>query len=167
MKARRVKKLDSEGPLADNLERIVRVRLDELESFVPKALDPSKQEALHDMRIAAKRLRYILELGTPALGAYASTAAKRVKELQDILGEIHDYDVLIPRIEGRAGLEALAAHLRAQRVAEFERFLTFWEQLAREGFQARLEFAITERPQETTSSPDDDIGAVPSSPASA
>jgi hypothetical protein len=30
VKARRVKGLDPEGPLADNLERIVRVLLDEL-----------------------------------------------------------------------------------------------------------------------------------------
>ena len=62
MKARKVKGLEPTATLADNAERIVHVRLDELCSFVPQALDPAEVTALHDMRIAAKRLRYILEL---------------------------------------------------------------------------------------------------------
>ena len=37
-------------------------RLDELCSFTPRALDPEQVKALHDMRIAAKRLRYVLEV---------------------------------------------------------------------------------------------------------
>ena len=62
MKARKVKGLDPAEPLADNAERIVRVRLDEMCGFMPQAADPSEVVALHDMRIAAKRLRYILEI---------------------------------------------------------------------------------------------------------
>ena len=65
MKARRVAGLDPEGTLADNAERIVLVRLDELCSFMPRAADPDEVVALHDMRIAAKRLRYILEVCGP------------------------------------------------------------------------------------------------------
>jgi hypothetical protein len=99
VKARRVKGLDPAAPLADNVERIVRVRLDELYSFIPRALDPSEVEALHDMRIAAKRLRYILETTADAcFGPYAETAAKRARQLQDLLGEIHDCDVTLPRV---------------------------------------------------------------------
>ena len=69
VKARRVKGLDPDGPLADNAERIVRVRLDELCSFMPTAADPDEVVALHDMRIAAKRLRYVLEVTGPCFGA--------------------------------------------------------------------------------------------------
>ena len=68
MKARRVKGLDPTGPLADNFERIVRVRLGELQAFMPRAADPAAVAALHDMRIAAKRLRYILEIAHPCFG---------------------------------------------------------------------------------------------------
>ena len=62
MKARPVDGLEPDGTLADNAERIVRVRLDELCAFMPRAADPEEIVALHDMRIAAKRLRYILEV---------------------------------------------------------------------------------------------------------
>jgi hypothetical protein len=99
VKAKRVKGLDPAGPLADNAARIVAVRLGELRSFVPKALDPRETAALHDMRIAAKRLRYILELtAEPCFGEYAQTGARRARDLQDLLGEIHDCDVTLPRV---------------------------------------------------------------------
>ena len=96
MKARAIEGLDPDGTLADNAERIVRVRLDELCGFMPRAADPEEWVALHDMRIAAKRLRYVLEVTGDVFGPYATTATKHVKELQDLLGEIHDCDVQIP-----------------------------------------------------------------------
>ena len=61
MKARRVKKLEPEAPLSQNVARMVRVRVDELRQFTPAALERGAVEEQHDMRIAAKRLRYILE----------------------------------------------------------------------------------------------------------
>jgi CHAD domain len=105
MKARRVKALDPAGPLADNAERIVLVRLDELCSFMPRAADPEEVVALHDMRIAAKRLRYVLEVTGPVFGDYAERATRMTKDLQDLLGEIHDCDVQLPGT--RAFLEEL------------------------------------------------------------
>jgi len=85
---------------------------------VPRALDSAEVKTLHDMRIAAKRLRYILEVGAePCFGAYAQTAIKRAKDLQDLLGELHDCDVQLPRVralhdELRAA-DALEARARA------------------------------------------------------
>jgi hypothetical protein len=183
VKARKVRRLDPEMPLADAAERILRVRVEELYSFTPRALDPSEERALHDMRIAAKRLRYLLELTAPCFGAYAVTGAKRAKQLQDLLGEIHDCDVMLPlvrdhlealrtadaaelrRMAGDAddldpslaaraphrrayrGLETLIVHLGARRALLFARFLERWRDLQRQGFRARLEHALGERPQ--------------------
>ncbi|MEA2413014.1 MAG: hypothetical protein QOC77_3575 [Thermoleophilaceae bacterium] len=99
MKARKVKGLDPDGPLRDNARQIVDTRAAEVRSFSPAILDPRNVEALHDMRIAAKRLRYVLELTAPVFGEPAQRGAKRAKKLQDLLGEIHDCDVTIPRVE--------------------------------------------------------------------
>jgi CHAD domain len=102
MKARAVKKLDPEGPLGENAARIVQVRLDELLSFAPKALEPERIKAQHDMRIAAKRLRYVLEVTGFCFGRPADTARRRARDLQDILGEMHDCDVMLPRVRRHA-----------------------------------------------------------------
>ena len=98
MKARKVTGLNPDGPLEQNLRRIVSVRLKELRSFGPAVGDPTAVEALHDMRIAAKRLRYVLEMGEPVLGAPAGRGAKEMRRIQDLLGEIHDCDVGVPRV---------------------------------------------------------------------
>jgi hypothetical protein len=98
MKARAVKGLAPAGTLADNAERIVLTRLDEVCGFMPKAEDPAQVTALHDMRIAAKRLRYVLEITHPCFGAYAREAVRLAKDLQDLLGEIHDCDVQVPEV---------------------------------------------------------------------
>lgn len=113
MKARKVKGLDPEGTLADNAERVVDARLDELYDFVPAVLDPRRVKKLHNMRIAAKRLRYVLEVtSATCFGPYAITATKRVRELQDLLGEIHDCDIQLPRVQ------QIRAELSEQAVAE-------------------------------------------------
>jgi CHAD domain-containing protein len=99
VKARKVKRLDPDGALRENARRIIDTRAAEVRSFSPGVLDPRNVEDLHDMRIAAKRLRYVLELTAPVFGEPAEQAAKRAKKLQDLLGEIHDCDVTIPRVE--------------------------------------------------------------------
>jgi hypothetical protein len=104
VKARGVKKLDPSRSLGENAARIVQVRLDEMLAFAPRALD-GKMKAQHDMRIAAKRLRYVLEVTGFVFGKPADTARRRARDLQDILGEIHDCDVMLPRV--RQHLERL------------------------------------------------------------
>jgi CHAD domain len=99
MKARRVKKLDPGGTLVENAARIVTVRLDEMRSFVPKAFGDDASKAQHDLRIAAKRLRYVLEVTGFCFGDAADKARRRARDLQDVLGELHDCDVMRPRIE--------------------------------------------------------------------
>jgi CHAD domain-containing protein len=99
LRARRVSKLDPGRTLAENAARIVLVRLDELRSFAPEALEPDRTRPQHDMRIAAKRLRYILEATEPCFGRSATAARRRARDLQDVLGELHDCEVMLPRVE--------------------------------------------------------------------
>jgi CHAD domain-containing protein len=51
-------------------------------------------ERIHAVRIEAKRLRYALELAGELQLARTGTIVARLKAVQDILGELHDLDVL-------------------------------------------------------------------------
>lgn len=137
MKARKVKGLDPDGTLAVNAQRIAAVRLEELCSFSPRVLDPEEVEALHDMRIAAKRLRYVLELTKPALGPSAAGGARTAKKLQDLLGQIHDCDVMLPRVREHEAV-AVAAHLAARRETLHGRFRRDWKRLESRGWAEKL-----------------------------
>jgi hypothetical protein len=126
MKAHKVKGLDAKASVERNAARIVRVRIDELYGFDPAILDPTRIEELHDMRIAAKRLRYVLEITGHCFGEIGDEAEEFAKDMQGAIGEIHDCDVLIPRIEKeisalreqdavmltRHGLDALPVEVR-------------------------------------------------------
>jgi hypothetical protein len=98
VKARRVKKLDPDRSLIENAARIVRVRIEEMRSLAPKALEADSTKQQHDMRIAAKRLRYVLEVTGFCFGQSADVARRRARDLQGILGELHDCDVMLPRV---------------------------------------------------------------------
>jgi CHAD domain-containing protein len=67
---------------------------------------PFNVEKLHEMRIAAKRLRYAVELFTACWGERVAPFAARIAEMQSFLGEVHDCDVW---------LENLSVRLRGRR----------------------------------------------------
>jgi hypothetical protein len=55
-----------------------------------------------------------------------------------------------PHAEAWRGLETLCIYVEARRGLLFERFLELWRELEREGFRARLRYAIGERPEAPT-----------------
>jgi CHAD domain-containing protein len=54
------------------------------------AVAAERDTALHEMRKAAKRARYVLEVAEAALGKGARKLRKRAKEVQSLLGDHHD-----------------------------------------------------------------------------
>jgi CHAD domain-containing protein len=138
VKARKVKGLDPDGALVDNMRRVILVRLGELYGFADAARDPANVEELHDMRIAAKRLRYLLELSDPLFGREAKRAAKAAKSLQDVLGDIHDCDELIEVANERC-LDSLAAYTRGRRAGLHNAFVHEWSALEDDGLREALE----------------------------
>jgi CHAD domain-containing protein len=132
-----VEGLDPAEPLRPNAVRIVLTRLEELRSFAPAALEPSATTTQHDMRIAAKRLRYVLEIIGPCLGSEAKAARDAAKRLQGVLGDIHDCDVVLPRTEG---IESLQDPLRTRRELLYRQFTQLWRDEA--GAWTALERAL-------------------------
>ncbi|HVF28118.1 MAG TPA: CHAD domain-containing protein [Pyrinomonadaceae bacterium] len=81
---------------------IITRRWNELDELSSSLFNPFKVKPLHDMRIAAKRLRYALELFSECPGGDAlAPYAKDVADMQAALGELHDCDVWIKWLGGR------------------------------------------------------------------
>jgi hypothetical protein len=97
-KARRIKGLACNAPVIDNARRVIGTRLRELLSFSQYVDDPRNVTELHDLRIAAKRLRYTLELFRFAFPSELNGLIDEVKTIQEHIGDMHDADVMIERI---------------------------------------------------------------------
>lgn len=139
MKARRVEGLDPGAPLRPNAGRIIETRLTELLVLAGPAQDPAASRAQHDLRIASKRLRYVLEITGSCIGAEAEAALEAAKELQGLLGEIHDCDVMLP---SAGGIESLEILLRTRRELLLRRFQEFWAAESERGTWLALEQAL-------------------------
>ena len=57
---------------------------------------PRRTRELHDMRKAGKPLRYFMEIMEPAGGRDFGRCLRQVKDLIEVMGEVHDADVNIP-----------------------------------------------------------------------
>jgi CHAD domain-containing protein len=118
-----------------NVAQIVSVRLDELRGFADSALASNASEAQHDMRIAAKRLRYALEIFAPCLGEEAEVARAAAKRLQSVLGDLHDCDLMLTKVEQ---IDSVATILRQRREHLFQDFVELWQAETSKGTWAAL-----------------------------
>jgi CHAD domain-containing protein len=91
--------LHSKISLTKVQQELLSGRLAELLQASESLADPTDVEGHHFMRIAAKKLRYSIEALAPALGVIHEVALEALRNLQSLLGEIHDYDVWISRID--------------------------------------------------------------------
>jgi CHAD domain-containing protein len=60
-------------------------------------------DRLHDVRIAIKKLRYATELSRELSGSRAVAAIRTLKTAQDLLGRMHDLEILIARTRAVQG----------------------------------------------------------------
>ncbi|HEX8070730.1 MAG TPA: CHAD domain-containing protein [Pyrinomonadaceae bacterium] len=92
-------------------QEIIAARLRELIAGGRALYRPDNAHGLHDLRIAAKRLRYALELFDPCFESQLKEAAASVAHLQQALGDLHDCDVWLADLAARLkALDAPAAH---------------------------------------------------------
>ena len=87
--------LDPNAPTGQNARYIARIRLDEMYSWAADVDNPYEVRGLHNLRIAAKRLRYTFEIFEDVLPFTCQAIANELTQIQDELGALHDSDVLI------------------------------------------------------------------------
>ena len=85
----------TEKELQKRFIKIVSRLVSTIDSIFPVVLsNPQALEELHDLRIACKKLRYMLEL-LPNNNKLAVQTRESLKKIQDSLGSIHDSDFTI------------------------------------------------------------------------
>ena len=140
--------VDPYEPYALAGARIVRARADELFSHGNEVLDTSDIERVHDMRVASRRLRAVLEIFEPVFprGDF-KTVLRDVKALADALGERRDPDVHIEAMQAleaavqatnRPGIEALVERQRARQAAGNATLVAALEHVRESDLHARL-----------------------------
>jgi len=135
-------------------------RLNAFEASARSLAQPAGVQALHTMRIAAKRLRYLMQALAPLYPDALAEPVQAARLCQTRLGDIHDCDVWIatlPRFLDeeqartlaycgtttpfeplRVGIVALYENRQQQRAQDYQEFVTFWEQLQAQGVWERL-----------------------------
>src|SRR5918911_4916701 len=98
-KAREIPGLHADMSFAEAAAATVAVRAEELFEHSAGVLDTSDIERVHDMRVASRRLRAVLEIYAPCFpAADFKPLLAEVKALADALGERRDPDVLLVRL---------------------------------------------------------------------
>ncbi|HWG74634.1 MAG TPA: CYTH and CHAD domain-containing protein [Acidimicrobiales bacterium] len=82
--------VDGSAPAIEMVPRLVRPPWRNLDKAVGDLGDDPADDALHEVRIMAKRLRYACEAVAPVAGKAARRTAKDAAALQSVLGDHHD-----------------------------------------------------------------------------
>ncbi len=126
-------------------------RLEGIFSHEASVYMPENIEEHHAMRIAVKRLRYSMEVFSPLYEGELENQIDVCKKLQDLLGDMHDYDIWMENLPqftdkereysfdyfGNAdqfrilepGLLHLQQHLRECRSVVYEEFVACWKEI--------------------------------------
>ena len=94
-RAKPITGLDLRAPTGKNARIIARVRLEEMYSWDRYVDNPYNIRELHNLRIAAKRLRYTLEIFEDVLPEASKSIVKELEQIREELGALHDSDVMI------------------------------------------------------------------------
>jgi CHAD domain-containing protein len=135
-------------PYRQAAARVVRVRAGELFEAAEGVLDTRDIERVHDMRVASRRLRAVLEIFAPCFPQSEFKGVLRdVKQLADALGERRDPDVHIEALQAfsrslvpanRPGVARLVEDLRERQARGNEVLAAELERSSERGLHERL-----------------------------
>ncbi len=153
MRAKSTRKKPSPYGIAPVAASRIAGRLTNLHSYEEWVHNPDAIAEHHAIRIAAKKLRYTMEVYGPLYRRGLKKPLSRVKRIQEILGDLHDCDVWIDTVmvmlvkerltsQANTGREKMRVskvtrykHFLAEREKErkilYQRFVRFWDSLGR------------------------------------
>jgi CHAD domain-containing protein len=143
-----VEGLRADTPFREAAARVVGSRAEELFSLRENVLDTDDIERVHDMRVASRRLRAVLEVFAPCFPRKAHRVVLReVKAIADALGERRDPDVAIEMLlqvedalptNDAAGLRGLVDELRERQEQANERLAESLRHMEESGLRGRI-----------------------------
>jgi CHAD domain-containing protein len=152
--ARPIPGLVGDEPFQAAAARVVSVRGEEVWEHLGRALDIEDIEGVHDMRVATRRLRAVLEIFAPCFERKRVRDVLRdVKRLADALGERRDPDVHIVALEDfaaaasepdRPGVRVLVDRLREQQATANDRLAAALAEAERTDLQGRVRALVEE-----------------------
>ena len=157
--------IDLRNPnLCQLAETATLARLEDCLVYDEAIRDPENITELHTLRIHAKHLRYTMEIFTPLYPDQMPETIKIVRQMQDWLGSIHDFDIWTTKLEvfmakerqrtveyfGYArpyqrlvpGLRLFSDHCQAERNRLYAEFIPAWESWKTEGVWEALRTTI-------------------------
>jgi len=95
---------------------------------------------LHELRIALRKARYLAEFFASVLGPSTAKLAKRLHQVERVLGRIHDLDMGMEHLtrEGPLPPRVLADYLAQQRERSLGELDKVWRRLADPALQDRV-----------------------------
>src|SRR5258706_9197483 len=97
-KAKPITGLVPQAPTGKNARIIVKARLEEMGAWDKYVDQPYHVQELHNLRIAAKRLRYTFEVFEDFLPEKCKAIVEEIAQIQDEIGALHDGDVIIAQL---------------------------------------------------------------------
>jgi|YNPBryunderm2012_1023409.scaffolds.fasta_scaffold03193_2 CHAD domain-containing protein len=86
-------------PLWEGAAEKIQLYTDELTAYAPSLQHGQDHTSHHAMRIAAKKLRYSLEILSPLLGPAVHPVLQALEEFQTRMGQLHDCQVWLMELE--------------------------------------------------------------------
>jgi CHAD domain-containing protein len=153
-KPRAIPDLRGKDAFRDAAAKTVSVRARELWEHADGVLDVGDIERVHDMRVATRRLRAVLEIFAACFPLKPHRSVLNdVKALADALGDRRDPDVQIEHLEAfadvapdpdRPGIDVLVARLRARQAAANAELAVALAEMERGDLRGRLTALVEE-----------------------
>ena len=146
-KPQKITGLNPKRSFRENARTILPQKVEEVYSWEQFIRDPKQRKELHNMRISIKRLRYTMEFFAINYDQNFANFIETIIDLQDVLGDIHDNDVVLEVLTNYkkscqsanlVGVDTLITRARETRNADYQAFLEKWEHLSAIGFKKKL-----------------------------